>query len=261
MSNPGPWGGLPPPPPPERRAPDPEPGPGVSWRRIVVWLAVVVGGVAGLALLFQASPWALRTPHQWVYVVMWGLFLLAMSTGILGATRREALRGAGFVAIWGGVVAVLGLGYLYRDELAEAPQRVRMALVPGAAVATAEREITLTRDEDGAFLMVGQVNGQRVLFLVDTGATDTVLSPDDARRVGIDVDSLAFDQTAETANGLGYGAKWTADRLDVGPIRRDRFAMVVNKAPMSVSLLGMSFLGGLESFEIRGRTLVLRWKE
>ena len=111
------------------------------------------------------------------------------------------------------------------------------------------------------FELVGKVNGQRVRFLVDTGATDTVLSPDDARRIGIDVDQLHFVQAAETANGKGYGAAYAAKRLEVGPIAFDNFALVVNRAPMSSSLLGLSFLNRLESFQVRDGQLVLRWRE
>jgi aspartyl protease family protein len=222
---------------------------------------VVVGGGVLLATLFRSAPWALRTPSDWAFVVMWSLFGLLASSGLLGARRGDILKGLGHVAIWVVVIAVLAVGYLYRTELAQAPQRLRMALNVGAPVATGERELRVAQTEGGAFVIVGQVNGQPVLFMVDTGATDTVLSPADAKRVGINVDALNYDQTAETANGLGYGAKWTADRLAVGGIHLGPFPMVVNKAPMGGSLLGMTFLSRLESYEVRDRTLILRWRE
>ena len=254
MTDPGPWGAP-------RPEPEPTRAPSVSWRRRLVWLAVVIGGGLLLATLFRSAPWALRTPSDWAFVVMWSGFGLLASGGLLGARRGDILKGAGHVAIWAAVILVLAVGYLYRAELAQAPQRLRMALNVGAPVATGERELRVAQTEGGAFVIVGQVNGQPVLFMVDTGATDTVLSPADARRVGVDVDALRYDQTAETANGLGYGASWTADRLAVGGIRLGPFPMVVNKAPMSGSLLGMSFLSQLESYEVRDRTLILRWRE
>ncbi|CAN5424027.1 TIGR02281 family clan AA aspartic protease [soil metagenome] len=254
MTDPGPWGAPPPP-------PKPRPAPPVSWRRRLAWLAGVIAAGVLAASLFRAAPWALRTGYDWTFVVMWGGFLLLMSAGLLRARRGELLKGAGHVAIWVAVVAVLALGYLYRAELAQAPQRLRMALNVGAPVATGERELRVAQTEGGAFVIVGQVNGQPVLFMVDTGATDTVLSPADAQRVGIDVAALDYDQTAETANGLGYGATWTADRLAIGGLQLGAFPMVVNKAPMSGSLLGMSFLSKLESYEVRDRTLILRWRE
>lgn len=254
MTVPGPWGAPRPEPEPVRRPP-------VSWRRRLVWLAVVIGGGALLAGLFRAAPWGPRDSWDWAYVVMWGVGLLLFSGSLLSARRGDILKAAGHAAIWVAVIGVLALGYLYRAELAEAPRRLRMALNVGAPVTTGERELRVAQADGGAYVIVGQVNGQPVLFMVDTGATDTVLSPADARRVGVDVDALRYDQTAETANGLGYGASWTADRLAVGGVRFDAFPMVVNKAPMSGSLLGMSFLNRLDSFEVRDRTLILRWRE
>src|SRR5206468_129815 len=82
-------------------------------------------------------------------------------------------------------------------------------------------------------VLIGKVNGQRVRFIVDTGATDVVLSPDDARRLGLDVGKLAYIHGAETANGVGYGAEYVADSLEVGPIAMTGVKMTVNQAPMS----------------------------
>lgn len=255
MSHPGPWGGEPP---PEPQSPPPA---RASWLRWLVWLVVVGAGLALLLVLLRASPWSVSRGDDRFYLV-WGVVLaLALSTGLIRATRRQALHGLGYAALWAAIVVVLATGYLYRAELAQAPQRLRLALAPGSAVATGERELRVAQDASGAFVVVGLVNGQRVLFLVDTGATNTVLSPADAQRVGIDMAGLRYDQTSETANGLGYGASWTADRLEIGPIRRDRFPMDVNQAPMSASLLGMSFLNTLDSYEVRGGQLILRWKE
>ncbi|WP_145998287.1 retropepsin-like aspartic protease family protein [Caulobacter flavus] len=255
MSHPGPWGVEPP------SEPRPSTPPRASWRRWLVWLVLVGAGMALLGLLFRAAPWAMRETNDWFYLVWGGLLALVLSAGLMRATRRQALHGLGYAALWVVIVAVLAVGYLYRAELAEAPQRLRMALNTGEPVATGERELRVAQDASGAFVVVGQVNGQRVLFLVDTGASNTVLSPADAQRVGVDMAALRYDQTSETANGLGYGASWTADRLDIGPIRRDRFPMDVNRAPMSASLLGMTFLNTLDSYEVRGGQLILRWKE
>ncbi len=86
-----------------------------------------------------------------------------------------------------------------------------------------------------------------------------MLAPQDARRLGVDVSGLRFNRQSETANGLGLGATYVAGTLDVGPIRLNNFTMEINRAPMSSSLLGLSFLNRLDSFEIRGRKLYLKW--
>lgn len=261
MSQPGPWGVEPP---PETqvapvKAPSAKRRP--SWRRWLAWGLLAAGLVAGLALLGRLAPWGPQTGYDRAYVLMWGAAAVLFSGALLRSTRREALRGVGFVALWLVIAAVLGMGYLYRAELAEAPQRLLMALNVGAPVATGERELRVAKNAGGAFVVIGEVNGRRVPFMVDTGATHTVLSPADAQRIGVPIETLNYDQTAETANGLGYGAEWTADRLAIGPIVRQDFAMDVNKAPMSGSLLGMSFLDTLESYEVRDGVLIMRWRE
>jgi aspartyl protease family protein len=128
-------------------------------------------------------------------------------------------------------------------------------------VATAPQEMAVAGDPDGHFILYGQVNGQTVRFLVDTGASGIVLSPADARRVGLDPAGLNYSRAAETANGVGLSAPFTADTLAVGAIRFSDVEMEVNQAPMSVSLLGMTFFRRLESFRMEGGRLYLRWRE
>ncbi|PXA85047.1 TIGR02281 family clan AA aspartic protease [Caulobacter sp. D5] len=266
MSQPGPWGVEPPPeteaaPVKAAKAARPK-GPGrPSWRRWLAWALLAGGIVAVLVLLGRFAPWGPQDGYDRAYILMWGGAIVLFSGALLRATRREALRGVGFVALWLVIAAVLGMGYLYRAELAEAPQRLLMALNVGAPVTTGERELRVAKNAGGAFVIIGEVNGQRVPFMVDTGASHTVLSPADAQRIGVPIETLNYDQTAETANGLGYGAVWTADRLAIGPIVRKDFVMDVNKAPMGGSLLGMSFLDTLESYEVRDGVLILRWRE
>lgn len=117
----------------------------------------------------------------------------------------------------------------------------------------------LTQDDNGLFVTVGEVNGTRVKFLIDTGASDIVLAPEDARRAGIDPDTLTYNRMSEIANGVGNGASATVDTLAVGPIRFNHVNVTVNQAPMGSSLLGMPFLRRLKSFEVNGRKLTLRY--
>ena len=100
-----------------------------------------------------------------------------------------------------------------------------------------------------------------VLFLIDTGATDIVLSPSDATRIGIDLSSLNFDRISQTANGLGLGASHTAKSLAIGPVEWTDVPIAINRAEMGTSLLGMSFLRRMAGIEIRGRQMFLHWKQ
>jgi aspartyl protease family protein len=137
---------------------------------------------------------------------------------------------------------------------------LRAAIFPEFAVADTPRSVVVGRSEDGGFYVMGEVNGARVRFLIDTGATEIVLSPADAARAGLDTAQMDFSHPTETANGVGYGAGTTVERLEVGPIRLTDVPVAVNQASMSASLLGMSFLQRLESFEVRGDELILHGK-
>ena len=134
------------------------------------------------------------------------------------------------------------------------------ALVPGYAASSGDDELVLSARNDGHFHIIGAVNGTSVDFLVDTGASDIVLSPDDARSVGLDPRTLDFSRTYQTANGQGRGAPVTLRSLQVGPLRLANQAASVNRAEMPNSLLGMAFFRNVASFEIRGRNLFIRWR-
>jgi aspartyl protease family protein len=227
---------------------------------MILWV-VVLAALGGIVIaLTRAFPGAVRGADDWSSVAYAVGFILLVVSGLSRIGRGGLAQHLRHVAIWGAIVAVLALGMAYRAELEGVSQRLRTLFSPAAPVTTADHEMVITQDDSGSFVVMGKVNGQPVRFLVDTGASDTALSPQDARRLGVDVDGLHYDREAETANGLGYGAPYVAQRLEVGPIRLDGFAMTINQAPMSNSLLGMSFLNKLESFHVGKGRLVLRWR-
>jgi aspartyl protease family protein len=155
---------------------------------------------------------------------------------------------------------VLAIGYTFRDDFEDAALRVRSALVPGYAVALNAHEMILSEGEGGNYFVFGAVNGIPMRFLIDTGASDIVLSPADAQRIGIDTQHLDYARAAETANGVGHGAAVRVASLTVGPIEMRDVPVSVNQAPMDSSLLGMAFLKRLRSFAFANGRLTLRWQ-
>ena len=119
--------------------------------------------------------------------------------------------------------------------------------------------IVVPADAQGHFIVAAMVNGERVDFLLDTGASHVVLSPEDAVRVGLRSAQLRFTGTAQTANGVARLAPVTLRELRIGQLSRHGVPAVVNRAPMAISLLGMSFLEGLEGWEARNGQLHLYW--
>lgn len=226
-----------------------------------LWLGLLAAvGVLALALM-RAYPEAIQTGDDQASLFLRLGMVVLVSTVLLRGLHGSPRQYLKYAAIWTAVIAVLALGYAYRAELAQVPQRLKLAFNVGTPVTVGERTLVVPQGEDGHYVVDGLINGKRVRFMVDTGATETVLSPADARRLGIPVDTLTYGYESETANGKGYNAAYDATSLEVGAIRLEGFRVMVNKAPMSGSLLGMSFLRRLEAFEFRDRQLILKWRE
>jgi aspartyl protease family protein len=243
----GPWD-LPPAPKPPRSD---EP-----WR-LLIWLGVIIAGGVGIWALSRAFPGQV-TGTDWYYPLNGLGFLLLVSSGILLSRRLRVGQILRALGAWAGIAAVLLVGYTYKDELMDAGVRLRSQLIPSYGTPAGEGAVALSQTRGGAYEVVGVVDGQKVRFMIDTGASDIVLSPADARRVGVDLSALDFSRRYETANGAGYGARAVVDSLQVGPILMRRVPVSINQAEMSQSLLGMSFLRRLDSFEFKHGELILR---
>jgi aspartyl protease family protein len=225
---------------------------------VAVWFLLAIAAGAGLWGLFSYFPGSLESEGNKISFVH-GIALLALISSGLLFRRRINFREAGrHIAIWLGVAFVLVLGYSYQEQIGDAVIRVKSELLPGQPSLSGEGVITLTKGSDRHFHVTGLANGSRINFLIDTGATGIALSPEDAKRIGIDLSRLEYTHVFETANGLGRGAPWHLDTLSVGPIEFRNVAVTINQADMNGSLLGMSFLDRLGSYEVTGRKLILR---
>jgi aspartyl protease family protein len=131
-------------------------------------------------------------------------------------------------------------------------------LCAAAAEAVAD-SARLRMSENGHFMSKAQINGRTIQVMVDTGASTVALSHEDARKAGFRPDDLDFDRPVSTANGIVKAARVRIDRIEVGGILVERVdAMVLPKGALSGSLLGMSFLSRLDSFEVKNGVLHLR---
>ena len=116
-------------------------------------------------------------------------------------------------------------------------------------------EVKLVSNRQGHFVASGQINGQPVDFMLDTGATDVSIPAEMARQLKLEE---GFGVTLSTANGLSQGYRTRIDRLQVGDIvLRDVRALVAPGLGGKQVLLGMSALNKLE-FTQRGGTMLLR---
>jgi len=170
------------------------------------------------------------------------------------ALRRAAVQ----LAIWLGILLVLLLGYGYRAELAGVGHRLAGLLLPAQGQAAGDGSMRFTLEDDRQFHVQGRIGGQPVHFLVDTGASDVMLTPADARRLGFDPATLAYTRVYRTASGTARGAPVTLPEIVIGTIRLTEVSASISENDADSSLLGMSFLGRLSGYEVSGDTLTLR---
>ncbi len=145
---------------------------------------------------------------------------------------------------------MLGLFYLYFDNGLQArhdPNR-QLQIAPGT-------ELVLKRNSDGHYVFPGTINGQRVRFLLDTGATLVSVPAHLADELGLQAGAA---QQSVTANGTVITRATRVAALAFGPFDlRDVPASLNPGMASDEVLLGMSVLKHLE-FTQRGDTLVLR---
>lgn len=227
-------------------------------------LLLVLGG--GLALLLinhdsgQTFGMANEDFGQMIYLLpIAGL----LSVGILAGRRGDIGQILRYIAIWLVIILALVTAYLYRHDFGEVGARLAAGLMPGSAVVVetsdGTSEVVIHKSMGGHFQTRVEIEGQSVPMVVDTGASAVVLSYEDAERIGLEPQQLAFTLTVSTANGRSTAAPVTLGEIAVGPIvRRNVRAMVTEPGRLDQSLLGMTFLSSLASLQMRTDELRLR---
>jgi aspartyl protease family protein len=124
--------------------------------------------------------------------------------------------------------------------------------------ATADsRSMTIVRGENGHFSVDAEVDGRRMGFLIDTGASVIALREQDAARLGIHPAQREYTANVSTANGNVRAAPVELNRVDVGSLTvRNVAALVLPDEALGQNLLGMSFLSRVR-WEHRNGRLVL----
>lgn len=232
---------------------------------MTTWLALFILALAAMLLVANDSGTiAGLDSNVFGYVALLVALAVFVGGGMLGSYRGRAGTMLRDAVTW----LALGLGlvtvYAYKDELLPIAARVVGELVPGSAMTVEESsggatEVRIRKRLDGHFTANVKVNGGAVSMIVDTGASTIVLRPADARKAGIDPDTLTYRVPVLTANGRAMAARVRLDSVAIGPLdRKNVDALVAQPGALTQSLLGMSFLSRLRSYEFSGDFLRLR---
>ena len=182
------------------------------------------------------------------YFIYLALLLLFIGSAVLYSARNRVGQTVQYAAIWAliflGVVVIYG----FRDVL---------GFEVFGRQSIGENRILLPRGPGGHFRATLEVNEVAVNFIVDTGASQLVLSRADAQRIGLELDRLSFHGRSATANGIVKTAPVVLDQVVFGEFRDVDQIAVVNQGDLDVSLLGMQYLRKFSDISIRGDVMIL----
>ena len=163
-----------------------------------------------------------------------------------------------FTAVFIAIVIAFGVAPRLKEQAA-APAPVTVAVAtPEPTPSTGSRAAFIDREDDGHFWTRADVSGTQVKFMVDTGASIVALTYFDAQRLGLKPEELDFDSEIRTAGGITYGAPVMLESIRIGKVEIENVNAVILRTELEQSLLGMTFLGELNSYEVRQGQMIIR---
>jgi aspartyl protease family protein len=227
--------------------------------RLILPVTVLAVSLAALLLtphdacLFGLNPQEFASAAIGVSLLLW-----LVLNRLRSARPSDIARFATAAMTWALLLIALTGVYAYRFEASEIVGRITGELFPSEPQVGRGGEVIVNRRFSGEFAIGGRVNGARVTFLFDTGASAVVLTADDARRAGVEASRLVYDVPVSTANGAAMAAETRLDQIAIGPIvMRNVPALVARRGALEESLLGMSFLERLKSYTVERDRLVM----
>lgn len=188
-----------------------------------------------------------ENPALVFYVIV---LLVVVGSFFFGDFRNRLSRALQHLAIWALIITSATVLFAYRDT-------IEARLFPSTAVVEAGDTILLRRARDGHFYATLAINGAPIRFIVDTGASQVVLSQQDAIRVGLDPANLVYRGRAYTANGVVRTAQVRLRDVRFGNRIDSNLRASVNQGELETSLLGMAYLSKFARIEIAGKEMRL----
>lgn len=215
-----------------------------------IFLLVLLGIL--ITFLVLRFPYSISGTDNKMHLLYLLVLLSAFAVSARSFTLNQTIK---YTSTWVAIILFIIVGYSYKDEIMDS--RVMRELMPNQARITGDGNIAIRAGENGHFYVEALVNGVAVNFMIDTGASDLLLSKEDAIRAGIPMHSLSFTRIYNTANGTTTGAGVTINSIKIGNFTLNNFPASVNGGKMDNSLLGMSALRKLGGFRVEGNTMII----
>jgi aspartyl protease family protein len=234
---------------------------------LAAWLAILALIVAAIALIVSNDVGTIAgfSNDDFARLVAGAAILIFLGGAVSSSYRGRVFQAIRHMVSWAAMLVVLVALYAYRGELAMVADRVIGELSPQGTqinvtgVSGTGQAVRIKRGWTGHFVATAKVKGKSVEMIVDTGASTVVLRHEDAKKLGINLRSLRYTVPVQTANGSSYAARVDLEAVSIGKVTlRGVEALVAKPGSLHQSLLGMSFLSRLRSYEFAGEYLELR---
>jgi aspartyl protease family protein len=190
---------------------------------------------------------------NFIYLILLLAFLV---NAIIFNKKIKASKVILQLSCWLGIALLIIFLYSFRYEFINAKNRIKSELFPSSAIIQND-QIIINISQDNHYYIDLIINNEKIKFLIDTGASDLVLSKFDAKKIGIDFDRLNFNKIYQTANGQTKGASIILDNIEISGLLFKNIPASVNLSPMRHSLLGMRFLNNFKKYEFYQNRLIL----
>lgn len=154
-----------------------------------------------------------------------------------------------FIALWLTVfiVLILSFGYFRADSVSE----MRVLSSNDSMI----RSVILKANRRHHYLIDGKINGHKVRFMLDTGASSVAVPANLAKKLGL---TKLYPATVNTASGTVKAHLSRLRRLEIGPIQLSNVGAVIipRDEDPPVILLGMSALKRLEFQQNEGELIL-----
>lgn len=225
---------------------------------LLISAIVALGGALLFLLVTGSSLEAMQGPPIAIAVIgaLILLYLLSHHSNERRSGRLPAMVALGVIAVVGAITTRVDPAPIIKNIFATAQGDSAIDAPSGAMSAPAS--VRIRKMADG-FIANAEINGQVLQMLVDSGAATVVLRQTDAEKAGIDVTTMIFDTPLKTANGTSYLAPVRLKSVRVGQLVVDDVeALVAKPGTLNESLLGISFLRRLASYQVAGDFITLR---
>ena len=183
-----------------------------------------------------------------ILVVLLGTFLLS--------NKKNLNKNIQNLAIWGLIFFALLVTYYLWNELKFSMEKERYNYV-----IENDNSILINKSYDGHFYLPLSINNKEIIFLVDTGATKSLLSKSDYKLLMNDEINFTSEKIIETANGKILALETTFDKVKLfNNILGDVTFLVVRndfEGP-NISLLGLDLLDNKFNYQITNNYLKLQ---